>query len=433
MAHDVFISYSNHNKATADAVCATLEKNGIRCWIAPRDVLPSETWAGAIIEAIGNSRLFVLIFSAAANASPQVTREVERAVHAGIPIVPFRVEDVTPSKDMSYFLSTTHWLDAMTPPLAAHLTRLIEISSLLLKKQPPRDQCNEGFKIKEDQATIFLRTAQRKLAIARRLAEADPSNSDRQRDVYDLCVEIGGRYKEQGNSLDAMDAYLSALDIIQRLVAADPSNTTLQQSLANAHRYVGQILSTTGQPERAVEEHQAAQAILVHLAEAAPSDPFLLIQLSYTHCDLGDAQRQLGHLSSAKEAYQAAQCVVERLAGAYPRYIGYLRVVSVCRSNLGQAMQSRSDTAGALEEYRAAYAIAERLSSADPSVTDAQRDLWVYGWNTAHALDRLGDDRAVEWFERARQALSNLKSTGVVLSDSEEQSYQWLRKKLGKE
>ncbi len=41
MAHDVFISHSAKDKATADAVCAVLEAEGIRCWIAPRDVLPS--------------------------------------------------------------------------------------------------------------------------------------------------------------------------------------------------------------------------------------------------------------------------------------------------------------------------------------------------------------------------------------------------------
>ena len=39
MAHDVFVSYSHHDKAQADAVCATLEAKGIRCWIAPRDVI----------------------------------------------------------------------------------------------------------------------------------------------------------------------------------------------------------------------------------------------------------------------------------------------------------------------------------------------------------------------------------------------------------
>ncbi|MFL6797219.1 MAG: toll/interleukin-1 receptor domain-containing protein [Xanthobacteraceae bacterium] len=49
MPFDVFISYSQIDKVTADAACATLEAGGIRCWIAPRDIVPGVPWAGAII------------------------------------------------------------------------------------------------------------------------------------------------------------------------------------------------------------------------------------------------------------------------------------------------------------------------------------------------------------------------------------------------
>ncbi len=70
MAHDVFISYSNHDKPTADAICAALEANGIRCWIAPRDILPGSDWGEAIIDAIHACRAMLLIFSSSSNASP---------------------------------------------------------------------------------------------------------------------------------------------------------------------------------------------------------------------------------------------------------------------------------------------------------------------------------------------------------------------------
>jgi hypothetical protein len=32
MSHQVFISYSRHDKTTADAVCHALEARGLRCW-----------------------------------------------------------------------------------------------------------------------------------------------------------------------------------------------------------------------------------------------------------------------------------------------------------------------------------------------------------------------------------------------------------------
>jgi hypothetical protein len=68
----------------------------------------------------------VLIFSSQANISNQIHREVERAVSKGMPIIPLRIEDITPTKSMEYFLGSIHWLDALTPPLERHLERLRE-------------------------------------------------------------------------------------------------------------------------------------------------------------------------------------------------------------------------------------------------------------------------------------------------------------------
>src|SRR5688572_4676483 len=104
MAHDVFVSYSSSDKPTADAVCATLEANEIRCWIAPRDILPGVEWSAAIVEAIRESKVLLIVFSSRANKSKHITREVERAVHQGIPIIPVRIEDAIPTASLEYFM-----------------------------------------------------------------------------------------------------------------------------------------------------------------------------------------------------------------------------------------------------------------------------------------------------------------------------------------
>jgi hypothetical protein len=134
MAHDVFISFAVEDETTAETVCATLEASGIRCWIAPRDVLPGVDYAQAIVEAITQSRIMVLLFSSRSNHSPHVKREVERAVSRGIPILPFRIEDVPLSPSLEYFIGTVHWLDALTPPLEKHLQHLAETVRLLLSR-----------------------------------------------------------------------------------------------------------------------------------------------------------------------------------------------------------------------------------------------------------------------------------------------------------
>ena len=134
MAHDVFISHSARDKPYADAVCAKLESRGIRCWIAPRDIEPGMDWGAALIEAIDGARVMLLVFSSHANGSPQIKREVERAVNKELIVVPVRVEDVKPTGNLEYFLGTPHWLDAITEPFERHLDRIADSAKFWLQR-----------------------------------------------------------------------------------------------------------------------------------------------------------------------------------------------------------------------------------------------------------------------------------------------------------
>jgi hypothetical protein len=121
---DVFVSYSQPDAGCAFELVARLEAAGFSCWVAPRDISPAADWATEIIDAIAAARIMLLVLSASSNNSAQVRREVERAVHKQLHILPFRIEDVVPSKSLEYFLSAQHWMDAFTPPREGHYTRL---------------------------------------------------------------------------------------------------------------------------------------------------------------------------------------------------------------------------------------------------------------------------------------------------------------------
>ena len=145
MAHDVFISYSSKDKPPADATCAKLEARGIRCWIAPRDIQAGENFGKAIVRAIRACKVFVVVFSAAANASPNVRREVERALDARATIIPFRIEDVGFDEELEFWLSLPQWLNAFEGTIEANAARLITDLSQILGKalpastEPPED------------------------------------------------------------------------------------------------------------------------------------------------------------------------------------------------------------------------------------------------------------------------------------------------------
>jgi hypothetical protein len=139
VAREVFISYSQPDYACAMELVARVESEGMNCWVAPRDIAPSADWAAEIIDAISNARVMILIFSASSNESPQVRREVERAVHKNVSILPFRIESVLPSKSLEYFLSSQHWMDAFPPPRDAHYVRLCSyLKNQLVGTQPNR-------------------------------------------------------------------------------------------------------------------------------------------------------------------------------------------------------------------------------------------------------------------------------------------------------
>jgi tetratricopeptide (TPR) repeat protein len=123
-SHDVFLCFSSKDAAIGSEMCEALEHYGICCWRATRDIVPGKRYTEQIIDAIVSSRALVLIFSSHSNTSQHVIREVEKAVRQKIAIIPFRVEDVPPTKDMDYLISISQWIDALTPPLSDHYTVL---------------------------------------------------------------------------------------------------------------------------------------------------------------------------------------------------------------------------------------------------------------------------------------------------------------------
>ena len=143
MARDVFISHSAQDKSVAEEVCAALEKSGVTCWVAPRDVRPGRSFPGEITRAIQQSKVMVLIFSRHSNSSEQVLREVQLAVESHLPIIRFRIEDVTLTDDLRYYLSAPHWLDALTRPLSKHIARL-EVAVKELLDQSTENEGSSG-------------------------------------------------------------------------------------------------------------------------------------------------------------------------------------------------------------------------------------------------------------------------------------------------
>ena len=139
----VFISYASQDKTTADVICELLENAGIGCWIAPRDVTPGEIYADAIVRALNEAQVLLLVLTEHAVNSPHVLREVERTSSKRHPIISLRIDTVTLPPALEYFLSSSHWLDAngstlkeSFPILIAAAKRIVVKASVGTSSQP---------------------------------------------------------------------------------------------------------------------------------------------------------------------------------------------------------------------------------------------------------------------------------------------------------
>ena len=110
-APTVFISYASQDVAVANALVEVLELRGLRCWIAPRDVIAGSLFAEAIVQALNEAKVFVLILSAHAAASPHVGKEIERASAKRRPIIALRADSAPLSPAFEYYLSESQWID----------------------------------------------------------------------------------------------------------------------------------------------------------------------------------------------------------------------------------------------------------------------------------------------------------------------------------
>jgi hypothetical protein len=133
----IFLSYSSKDKLIADAICSRLENQGIRCWIAPRDVHPGADYSNQIADALEGATTMVMVFSSESNNSRHVKSEIDRAFSLGKIIIPFRVENVELDKGLAYYLAKTHWLDAVTRPLEQHIDRLATTIQQISRTEPP--------------------------------------------------------------------------------------------------------------------------------------------------------------------------------------------------------------------------------------------------------------------------------------------------------
>ncbi len=131
MKYDVFISYSSLDQKVVEGLCAHLESHKIRCFVAYRDIPRGVVWAKAIVDALDESRMMVVVFSDHFNNSDQVDREIELASEEKKPILTFRITDDAFKGAKKYYLKNLNWIDAFPDPQAVFGSVAENVAKLL--------------------------------------------------------------------------------------------------------------------------------------------------------------------------------------------------------------------------------------------------------------------------------------------------------------
>ncbi len=122
----VFISYSRSDKAVANQLREALEAQGYSCWMDTRSLDAGVKWAGAIVEAIENASVLLLVYSKDASESEYVLREIAIALTEGVEIIPFCIDDTAVKGSIRFYLATYQRYDASTPPIEDHIKGIVQ-------------------------------------------------------------------------------------------------------------------------------------------------------------------------------------------------------------------------------------------------------------------------------------------------------------------
>jgi TIR domain len=124
----IFVCHASEDRDVALSIVRDLERRGVPCWIAPRNVRPGHPFDDEIVEAIEECKGMLLVFSDRCNERDYIRREVTVAGESRKLIIPYRIEDAQPKKALRMRLSDLHWIDAFPSQERA----IEEVVSILL-------------------------------------------------------------------------------------------------------------------------------------------------------------------------------------------------------------------------------------------------------------------------------------------------------------
>lgn len=141
--HDVFISYSTLDSNNALDIREYLERNGISCWMAPRDIPSGSNYTKEIPAAIRGCQVFLLLLTGNAQRSQWVLKELDSAVNERKVVIPLMLDDAPLSDEFGFLLSGAQRHPACPLSPEALTSLLSRIASIVRPEETPEKKDTE--------------------------------------------------------------------------------------------------------------------------------------------------------------------------------------------------------------------------------------------------------------------------------------------------
>jgi tetratricopeptide (TPR) repeat protein len=275
------------------------------------------------------------------------------------------------------------------------------IAFLLADPTPDRRLALSAGVIADADATTGLLSravalAERVHTALRSLLDANPNDTQAQRDLSTFLNYLGDFYLLRGQAGDAervLQSYEESLAIARRLATDNTDSAEAARDLSVSLNKLGDFYLQRGQAgdaERALQSYEEDLAIPRRLAIDNPDSAEAARDQSVSLNKLGDFYRQRGQAGDAERALQSYEedlAIARRLAIDNPDSAEAARDLSVSLNKTGDFYRQRGqagDAERALQRYEESLGIARRLATDNPGSAQAARDLSV-------SLNKLGD------------------------------------------
>lgn len=424
-----FISYSHRDRAVAEWLHRAIERYRVprRLIGSPgahgpvparlypifrdRDELAAGPLAGPLMEAIGQSRCFVLICSPESAASRWVNDEVAEFLKHSPPsrllclIADGEPHAADPARECLPPVLRERGIEALAAELhddadGRDHARLKIIAGLLgvgfdeLRRRDLVARNRRLIAIAGLSLVVATLTVVLALVALRARDEAERSRQQGEELIGFMLGELREQLEPLGKLglLDAVGdramAYFAGLD-----GGRAPGPRALA-ARARALRQIGEVRLAQGRPEEALQTLVAALALQRERVAATPDDDEQRFELGQTEYWVGYAAWRAGDFDRAEARFRAYQQIAETLAARAPARIAWQAEVAYAWNNLGVLAFERRRYADAHALFGRALAAGQALQARGPVPPDLEMLLiGTLPWE-GQALMKLGDSAA---------------------------------------